>query len=476
MSRKLWGAVYAGVCAAVLATQWTVTSIVNTPYMDETFHVPQALRYCQAGMTSAIRHVEYDAKLTTPPGMYLLSCSLISAVSRLMPTSAADLHSLAALRLTNSVLALALFVVLYELIKDVSTAHVANASRGIVLWNTVNTFVFPVSCFYYFLYYTDTPSTFAVLLCYLLARKRWYYVSAVVGLVSIAIRQTNVIWLCFSAAADLVQQVQKAEAKKLQAKEKKLTDEWVLDHRSFLSTTLSFYTVKLVRIMLPFVLVVSAFAAFVKWNGGIVLGDKQNHTFSLHLPQLLYFVTFLGVLGSPILVTFDAFSAYVVFTIRKLRSLRGLCFMTAAFVLTVLGIRYFTYEHPFLLSDNRHYSFYVWKDIYRRYSWARYALITVYFACSWFAYRKLGKYQTSIFITLYVGATALALIPSPLLEFRYFILPYVLYRVHVPVEKTWKLALELALYLAVNAATLYMFLYRPFTWPQEPGVLQRFMW
>ena len=35
---------------------------------------------------------------------------------------------------------------------------------------------------------------------------------------------------------------------------------------------------------------------------------------------------------------------------------------------------------------------------------------------------------------------------------------------------------ELAWLLAINFATGYVFLYKGFEWPQEPGKVQRFMW
>jgi len=38
------------------------------------------------------------------------------------------------------------------------------------------------------------------------------------------------------------------------------------------------------------------------------------------------------------------------------------------------------------------------------------------------------------------------------------------------------LVLETVWYIAINAVTGYLFLYRGFEWPQEPGKVQRFMW
>jgi len=48
-----------------LAKYWhgQVISIVPQPYLDEVFHVPQALAYCEG------RYGVWDPKLTTPPGL-----------------------------------------------------------------------------------------------------------------------------------------------------------------------------------------------------------------------------------------------------------------------------------------------------------------------------------------------------------------------------------------------------------------------
>ena len=32
---------------------------------------------------------------------------------------------------------------------------------------------------------------------------------------------------------------------------------------------------------------------------------------------------------------------------------------------SLAAVHYFTFEHPYLLADNRHYPFYVWKNIFK---------------------------------------------------------------------------------------------------------------
>lgn len=165
--------------------------------------------------------------------------------------------------------------------------------------------------------------------------------------------------------------------------------------------------------------------------------------------------------------------------------------------------------HPFLLADNRHYTFYLWRLISRRY-WTRYVLVPAYAAAAWCCWQALGKRrkiissfvfpaltrniphanycvcfllgnyyvateQTILWVIIYATATALTLIPSPLLEFRYFITPYLIYRISMRQPRSVWLVLELLVYCTINIVTLWLFMTKPFRWPHEDGV-QRFMW
>jgi alpha-1,2-glucosyltransferase len=113
------------------------------------------------------------------------------------------------------------------------------------------------------------------------------------------------------------------------------------------------------------------------------------------------------------------------------------------------------------------------------------------------------------FVLILLVTTALSLITAPLVEPRYFITPWVIWRLNVPpldsgpdsvlgvspgtptkrpdlgvAEKIWpglkahdyRLWLETAWFLFINVVTGYVFLYQGFEWKQEPGKIQRFMW
>lgn len=86
--------------------------------------------------------------------------------------------------------------------------------------------------------------------------------------------------------------------------------------------------------------------------------------------------------------------------------------------------------------------------------------------------------HTSFLVSLgYIVALILTLVPSPLLEFRYFIIPFLFYMVHIPPpNQVSRTVVALVFYTLIHCVTMYLFLYRPFTWENEPNALQRFMW
>ena len=108
----------------------------------------------------------------------------------------------------------------------------------------------------------------------------------------------------------------------------------------------------------PFVLIALLFCIFVFLNGGIVLGDRNAHKPILHLPQLFYFSSFilfrsLPILGSNIVKNNDRSPFYQIAT-HKFMSLLILIF-------SLVCVKYFTYSYPYLLTDNRHFTFYLWR-------------------------------------------------------------------------------------------------------------------
>ncbi|KAI9019058.1 alpha-2-glucosyltransferase Alg10 [Hyaloraphidium curvatum] len=417
-------AAYALILAMTFAA---VNRNVPLPYMDEPFHVPQAQRYCRGDFMT------WDPKLTTPPGLYVFPAALlygIRVVSDVLPmlrglSDPAVLCSVAGLRTWNILFALGTLKVLRLILLRLRSRPAGQSDPGSESDASMEATVislFPLSFFFHFLYYTDTGSAFFVLLGYLWMLEGRYMPSAGAAFVSLWFRQTNSVWTLFIAALAVTREL-------------------------------------------------SACAGYERLRSSAASdGDKSNHVAGLHVPQVLYFSAFAAFYMLPLLPLERLPGSILGMTWGRARSL------IFAMVAQLQAVRRFTLEHPFLLADNRHYTFYIWKNIFRRHPLAKYLVIPGYTASFCLLWWLISPAVTTVWLLGYLAATAITLVPSPLLEFRYFIIPYILLRLHVPRPSRQRLVIEGAVYAIVNALTLWIFLTRTFTWPSDPGEAQRFMW
>ena len=148
--------------------------IVQNPYMDEIFHIPQGLHLLCSSSHHSLFY--YDPLLTTPPGLYLSSAPFILLLRGLEKLGFIS-HSLAC-----STFALRSFNTLFY---SLGTLRVLGAIRKRLYHHapTLTHYVisfFPLSFFFHFLYYTDSGSTFWVLLGLYLAIQQRYTWSACV--------------------------------------------------------------------------------------------------------------------------------------------------------------------------------------------------------------------------------------------------------------------------------------------------------
>ena len=310
----------------------------------------------------------------------------------------------------------------------------------------------------------------------------------------------------------------------------------------------------LVTAQAPFLALLQLFAGFVLWNGGVVLGDKSNHVATIHLPQILYtwplFIFFSWPLAYPYIATLavglfakipNVASMQTMLVFKRRNVLPRLWVLGLFTVLALLIVHLNTIVHPFTLADNRHYTFYVFRLLLRPW-WVRYVVTPVYVFCGWASIQTLGTRATppkstpstnrpnglvsepttqpsdvaptrtqprllphnvtsptTSLVLIWLATTSLQLVTAPLVEPRYFILPWIFWRMHIPLSQPspapspaptnkgssskstlskvdHKLLLETAWLLLINALTGYIFLSWEFTWPQEPGKAQRFMW
>nr|GMC79041.1 dol-P-Glc:Glc(2)Man(9)GlcNAc(2)-PP-Dol alpha-1,2-glucosyltransferase isoform X1 [Ipomoea batatas] len=499
----------------VIPVSILVSRIVPEPYMDEIFHIPQAQQYCKGNFRS------WDPMITTPPGLYFVSLAHVASLfpglfSVQLASSFSETCSTPILRSINGVLAVICSILVYDIITHLSPGLSDRKAtlRAVVLA------LYPLHWFFTFLYYTDIASLAAVLASYLMSLKKNYPFSALLGALAVLVRQTNIIWVLFIACngvldfslahrkdnrvyADfkVVQEDTLSSSSQSSTMGSNVRKRRTVSHanrKSHLNgqTTASsthhisehtelFDEIRevissswqmkwdLLASFSPFFITLVAFVTFVYWNGSIVLGAKEAHAVSPHFSQVLYFSLVSAIFMAPVHFSFGQFILLVQsFWKNKLISLFKLSVALAA---GLISVHFFSIAHPYLLADNRHYPFYLWRKVINRYWFMKYLLVPIY-SYMWLSILSiLVKSQKKIWVVAYFLATAATLVPAPLIEFRYYTIPFffLILHSHVNDDRSW--ILMGLLYVAVNCFTMFMFLFRPFSWTHEPGV-QRFIW
>ncbi|XP_065633820.1 dol-P-Glc:Glc(2)Man(9)GlcNAc(2)-PP-Dol alpha-1,2-glucosyltransferase isoform X2 [Quercus suber] len=470
------------VAVAVIVSLWVISisilvnHIVPEPYMDEIFHIPQAQQYCIGNFRS------WDPMITTPPGLYYLSlvhvASLFPGMSIVQAASSfSEVCTTAILRSVNGVLAV-LCSILVCCIAYCSACYVSCMFEEELL----------VKC------------------------------SGKLGALAVVIRQTNIVWMLFVACTGvinitLVRPRDNVEVNDIDTAIRKSnrttsnddvtsgsnlrlrkfsnspgTDKHSMPSASLVSTNHSSGLLDEVKVIFlalwhmkwellvsfsPFLTVFVAFLAFIRWNGSVVLGAKEAHTVSPHFAQIMYF----GLVSALAVAPLHCSKGQVVDLFQSFWKRRPISFFQV-FVAVIAGfysVHFFSIAHPYLIADNRHYPFYLWRKVINAHWSMKYLLVPLY-VYSWFSiFSTLGRVQRKIWVLAFFLATAAVLVPAPLIEFRYYTIPFYFIVLHSHINDYQSWLLMGLLYLAFNVFTMMIFLFRPFHWDHEPGI-QRFIW
>lgn len=433
---------------------------VPSPYMDEEFHYGQFLRFYQGDYHT------WDPKITTPPGLYYIQRAFSFAVG----------DSLAGLRALTCLLFGSLFAVFSMKIYDLQDNNRNNLMRSLNLALT------PTLFFFNFLDYTDTVSLALMTMSFYYCLVGSVWRMGISSLLSVFVRQNNIIWcgylLLYRITVDHSSAINSIQG-------------------NFIKCLLGFARVMLsnvgsiVKKNIAQVLIFPLFLWYLHRynNGRLLFGDHEHHVPVFHPTQMLYLTLFLFV-NLPI--TISDFMHCLRETFNRIYYSRH-AFATYLFLLSasLVIVDKCSYVHPFILADNRHYIFY----IYRYFRWAKYPLCLLYPFLIIFLGRLVVTSKEKLIRFIIWGAVSmLYLMLSELVEFRYFTIPFVMLAFEVKnknmsldIEKIHGLAeirqgrsvslgnrmLMATLWkMLANAAIMYVFLFRAFG---EDGQ-SRFIW
>ena len=370
---------------------------LNVPqtYMDEEFHYRQFSYYDQNQF-----HM-WEPKLTTPPGLYLFQRLL----SILLP------NGLSVLRAINCLLFSNMFVVYVLKIFDFTDTCPSNLTRALNLALT------PTIFFFNFLDYTDSASIclVTVMFYYNLVRSEWRL--GLVSLLAIFVRQNNLIWILYLMIYRIL-----SDYKKQILVPKSLPSHFITIIKILLANKGTIINQNKLQLMAIF-----SFLGFIKFfnNGQLVFGDHSHHKLTFHPTQLLYLSIFC-VCNLPITIG-EYINSISAFFQRIYISRHSLSLYLFLLSISIVLVDKYTFIHPFITDDNRHYTFYIYRYIIKH-SLFRYALCLVYAFSFHFLYKQMVNSELKLMrFILWMGATFGYLCFAELVEFRYYAIPFLLF-------------------------------------------------
>eukprot|EP00762_Andalucia_godoyi_P003765 ANDGO_08572.mRNA.1 Dol-P-Glc:Glc(2)Man(9)GlcNAc(2)-PP-Dol alpha-1 len=426
-------------------------AIKDEPCVDEFFHLSQTRAYCTT------LSANWNSKITTFPGLYWFAVM----IHRLAPFPLECSNT--SLRLIN----LIFFALLSVLFPRVLYVQSRFKNLGSVLKYSAMLMLFPVLYFFFFLFYTDAGGLFFILLTLYFHETQRLRLAAVSGLWAVLFRQNNIIWVLTFCLADVMADFAPVF---LRCRSR---FEGVRRFPAFVLGNLW----KLAGRFSSQILLLLGFFVFLVWNDfSTVLGHKEFHENKLHLSQLLYF-SFLYATSTAFFFV-DSVYARRFFAFAA----RHPILVVGAFAFSAASLWCSFHVHLFLLSDNRHYMFYLFRWIINRTPLTRYLLVPL-FALSLvklvFDVSLLDYNRKARAMGLLLG-TALYLASAVLVEFRYFIVPTILLMVAVyPVGSSFVrfsagIWLNILCFAVVNVTVILVFL--EYTFVYTDLSVGRFMW
>lgn len=485
--------------------------------VDEIFHVTQTQTFCTIASDSAnlnitsvmkLMYQSYDRKITTPPGPYIFAQLYSQYILQ-------DVHcTIETIRSVNILFNLGTVIVLNEILKLLENKH--DIEKPIHYTRLLILILSPVHFFFGFLFYTDAGSTFLILLSYLFALKidfqnafistLYLYLCSIAGFIALWFRQTNIIWYGFIVGTILLRFFDTSNIN-----ENDHTDYNNANSDGTNNVFIKFFNQILQYIfydciksklkwlycilsIAPFAGVVGSFICFLKWNNyQIVLGDQSHHQPVLHVPQLFYFAIFtlvptfhVSLLLRKNLVDPMSRGTWHMQNFDWIVDHRYLILNIVVFGLIFGSVLKYTMVHPFMLADNRHYTFYIWNKILKHRS-VQLLLTPVYMVIGRIFIARLLERKGVLWAFGFIVCTSLVLIPAHLIEFRYYTIPSFFATIHLLVESNddnkqqnhktynerWYMKWTVLFFIIGNAALIYIFLYRTFIYAD--GSVGRFM-
>jgi alpha-1,2-glucosyltransferase len=362
---------------------------------DELVHIQQIEKFYRGDYSLL-------PQLTTLPGYHYFMLGMAQLV---------DNVSLQTIRAINCLIGIGCITVYAMLLKQIY--------RKIPTDRLIQFSFFPIIFPYYFLVYTDVLSLFVVLLALLLALRERHFWAALMCALSITVRQVNIVWLLMIPllAHGMVHGF---------ALSRKNVPDWL-------------------RSGWMYGLGVIAFAAFVYVNQGIAVGDKDQHpAFTFHFGNIYFFLATYFLFFLPSIV-----ANIKPLTRALLKQRYAILLFAALFTLYMVG---FQNDHPYNhIMEHYFLRNYLLKLVFSTTLVKVIAFVPMAIAAFHMIATRTRRYEQLLIIAF----TALALIPSWLVEQRYYIIPFALLLLFRKPERQRMEALYNVYYVGLSVTFIY---------------------
>lgn len=463
------------IAAYFIASKFVFDKVYDTIriVIDELFHIPQGIAFCKRNFTY------WDPKITTLPGLYVSTIFLGSYFK-------CNTYNLRFINLIASIVNLILFSSILKFTYN-------NSQPLKIIVQALNLAILPPLYFFSHIYYTDTLSlTFLLIFSRLCFTSKFKIFILIFGLWSILMRQTNIVWVAmvfghrtldmlirtsrvfgntyltkmYLRSTIIDKDIDKTKLKRYYG----LADVYVALKYHLSTCFVTFFkylTIQDWLVLLTHGIILISFVTFVFLNGSIVLGDKMAHEATIHIPQMFYFLVFYGIFGLPFVIINFGTTLKLIFGNKLKIIILALLFLVV--------VHFNTVTHPYLLADNRHYTFYVWNRWYGKYSFAKYVSVPVYVFLLSNLYANLKDQNCISFLLPYSICVFVVLSLQKMIEVRYFLIPYIILRLRFAKPSMWVVYGELLWYIILNVVTFDLFFTKEILW-QDFNYAQRLIW
>lgn len=388
------------VSALVLAFTFTIFLALKSETADEGFHTPQIWGFYNGNMAVA-------KELTMIPLYHAVIAGLMKATG---------FFSVPLARFITLILSAFSLPAIYFLCKHLNRDNV-----------DIRTLIFlscPIILPFFALVYTDLPALTLTLAAVLFTVNRHYVIAALFGLLAIATRQTNLIWVGFCGVVVIIDHVQA---------------QGIAQWRRHLWS--------LLFKLLPYGVSVLVALIYFYFNGGVAVGDSHQHQISVNLSNLYFFLLLAFVLLLPINL---AYSDKITAIVKSNR-----------YVWVALGIGFILYLATY--SNSHQYnsfglSFYL-RNVILHYTITIPILkVLTFIPIAWSALTLtvmlIESENKPLLAALYLFACA-SILPLPLVEQRYY-LPALALLIALMPNYPYRLGMAtLFLYIPINCFLLH---------------------